>query len=326
MGEDRNLAPSAARTAANRRNAQRSTGPRTPQGKRRASRNALRHAQYTAPPWTPQFLETQGQDSAPWIRMYQQFVREWDPEGPAEALLVEDLTNLYWAKMGLRRVQAAEAVNDVQSDALRSERRKLERQREPNRLRDSQRVGLAGLRSLYDCPEKYGPAFELIEQITGLAVSGGSNEQFDSMFELLYGIHPTGVGLDFRDLFRQSAADGQIDSCPNAEEVRAKLRRLMAEEKSMLLAERDLQEREDDAEYLVVRDLCFVPTERWTNFEDHDAALDRRIERKIRALVALQKNRRARDRAARESGPEPDPEVQNEGEAESAGITEQEGA
>src|SRR5687768_17091307 len=36
-------ATSARRLAANRRNAQRSTGPRTDAGKRRASRNALKH-------------------------------------------------------------------------------------------------------------------------------------------------------------------------------------------------------------------------------------------------------------------------------------------
>jgi hypothetical protein len=326
MGEVRTLASSEARTAANRRNAQRSTGPRTPEGRKRSSRNARRHGEYSAKPWTPQFLETQGGNSAGWIKMYQQFLREWQPEGPAEALLVEDLANLYWAKTGLRRVQAAEAANDVQQGEFADERRELQRKREPSQLRDSTRVGLAGLRSLPECPEKYGPALELIDRITELAVSGGKNSKFDPMFELLYGIHPTNVGLDFQDVFRQFAADGKINSCANAEEIRAKLRSLMAEERATLLAERDLDEREDEAEYVVAEDTFFVPTQRWANFEDQDAALDRRIEHKIRVLVALQRNRRARDRAWWAAESEPEPEGQAEDSSPDPAVVKTDGA
>jgi hypothetical protein len=248
MGLVRSLRPSAKRTGANRRNAKQSTGPRTPAGKQSASQNARRPAPYS--PWTPEVMEIVGVDPGPWQEMYGLLLLEWRPAGPAEAMLVEDLANLHWAKRCLRRAQVAEALNGAQTQGFRSERAALEAECEPPRIRDSAMVGITGLRGVPNCPEKIGPAPELIDQLTELAVADGASDQFEAMFERLYGMHPTRVGLDFRDLFQRLAAEESASS-PASDQMRAQLRSLMTEERDLLLEEQELDEREQAAEPVV---------------------------------------------------------------------------
>ena len=78
---------------ANRRNAQRSTGPRTEAGKKQSRRNALNHGIFAS------VLLVEGvEDSHAYKKFLQDLRREWNPAGELEELLVEDLATLEWRR------------------------------------------------------------------------------------------------------------------------------------------------------------------------------------------------------------------------------------
>lgn len=87
--------------AANRRNAKKSTGPSTPQGKAIASANALRHgllaSQNLALPW---------EDAAAWDELHSNLLTTLRPEGAMELGLAEQIAGALWR---LRRAPQLEA-------------------------------------------------------------------------------------------------------------------------------------------------------------------------------------------------------------------------
>ena len=85
---------SEARLRANRANAQKSTGPRTPAGKQRSSRNALVHG-LTAQSLTPRDLTILGENYDLLPQTIRDFKRSWNPRTPYEASLIEDLAALH---------------------------------------------------------------------------------------------------------------------------------------------------------------------------------------------------------------------------------------
>jgi hypothetical protein len=97
---------SLAQIEANRRNAQRSTGPKTEAGKKVSSQNALQHGLCAATAVLP------GEDPAEFAAFAERFKNEADPRGVQQELLVERLTLLHWK---LQRIPAMEqaAVNTL---------------------------------------------------------------------------------------------------------------------------------------------------------------------------------------------------------------------
>jgi hypothetical protein len=86
---------------ANRRNALKSTGPRTAAGKAASSRNALRHG------LTAHQVVIEGEDPALFDALRGCFIRELKPVGAMEEFLVERVAGLAWR---LRRVPLFEAA------------------------------------------------------------------------------------------------------------------------------------------------------------------------------------------------------------------------
>ncbi len=86
---------------ANRRNAQKSTGPRTPQGKARSARNALSHGLTASS--TP-LLSSESQEH--YDAFSQALLQDLAPRTPEQQLLAERIVQLHWR---LRRLPQAEA-------------------------------------------------------------------------------------------------------------------------------------------------------------------------------------------------------------------------
>jgi len=86
--------------AANKRNARRSSGPRTPRGKASSSMNALKAGVFA------KHLLLPDDDAAEFAKLRAQLHDEWRPLGPTENSLVERLLALFWKQ---RRVYRAEA-------------------------------------------------------------------------------------------------------------------------------------------------------------------------------------------------------------------------
>jgi hypothetical protein len=84
------MATTAARIKANQSNAQRSTGPRTPEGKSRSRMNALRHG------LTGQVLLMTEENLVAFQAHCKVFVNHYQPVGPIESRLVQKIATLEW--------------------------------------------------------------------------------------------------------------------------------------------------------------------------------------------------------------------------------------
>lgn len=90
----------AAQIAANRLNAQRSTGPRSAEGKAASRFNALKHGIDT------RSLVIPGEDPAEWEALAADYREQFRPVGPLENFLVETLIHSDWNRRRFTRVQA----------------------------------------------------------------------------------------------------------------------------------------------------------------------------------------------------------------------------
>ena len=112
---------SARKISANRRNASKSTGPRTPTGKAVSARNALRHGILSSELLLP------SEDSAILVKLEEKLQIEFRPVGELETLLVNRIVAAVWRLQRLGRVEsemfAAEAhrreAEEARSEAAR---------------------------------------------------------------------------------------------------------------------------------------------------------------------------------------------------------------
>jgi len=84
---------------ANRRNALKSTGPKSEEGKAKSSMNAVRHGLTAGQTVLPHENEDD------YEKLREGMLDSYAPEDPAEHALVEELANAYWRLMRLHRVE-----------------------------------------------------------------------------------------------------------------------------------------------------------------------------------------------------------------------------
>ena len=97
---------------ANRRNAQKSTGPKTPEGKTAVRLNALRHGLRAHTVVLP------GEKSEQFQRLCDDLEAEWNPQTKTEQLYVEQMAVSQWK---LRRMEIGEASLVVQKAAAKKQ-------------------------------------------------------------------------------------------------------------------------------------------------------------------------------------------------------------
>jgi hypothetical protein len=89
-----------AQTVANQANAQRSTGPRTPEGKSRVSQNALRHG------LTARHLVIRPEEQEEFAAFQQSLASELAPQGTVETLTFHELLHAAWNLARFRKIEA----------------------------------------------------------------------------------------------------------------------------------------------------------------------------------------------------------------------------
>src|SRR5262245_41773571 len=89
-----------ARIAANRQNAQHSTGPRTPEGKARVARNAVRHG------LTAKHLVVREDEQEEFTELRDSLLAQLDPQGAVESATFQDLLHAAWSLQRYRRIEA----------------------------------------------------------------------------------------------------------------------------------------------------------------------------------------------------------------------------
>jgi len=96
------------KSATSRANGAKSHGPVTAEGKARSASNASTHGIFKSP-----FVLRNEQD-APFLQLEAEFIEEWDPQGPTETALVDQMLICRWR---LKRIWEAEAAAiDLQMD------------------------------------------------------------------------------------------------------------------------------------------------------------------------------------------------------------------
>lgn len=103
----------AAQIAANRLNAQKSTGPRTPVGKAIVSRNGLKHATFVR-----KFLLSDpaaGESSAEFQALCDEYYDTYTPVGPAEELLLKQMVKAAWRMSRFEQAETAEITLSLKS-------------------------------------------------------------------------------------------------------------------------------------------------------------------------------------------------------------------
>jgi hypothetical protein len=289
-----------AKLAANRSNAQRSTGPATPEGKARASRNSLQHGYYAAA--SRETMLALGEDPEAFAQLHEELAEAYAPSDAIARALVEDLAKLYWRQ---RRWECAA------DGLLRAERRQweLEQQAEAEgRAYDAATIPHEtfkqyGLRYRPHLPAKYAKLIEILEMLRERAERGDFSEDLSSLFELIYGDRPLWRAEMIWFLWR-----GLHGAQYTGKELPDTVRQLLVKELDEEIA--SIRRWAEDAKPAQAelasaeRDARLMPHNRhWEWMMQQGNALDRAIDRKIRLLLDYEK-RRSRKPEARSQKPE----------------------
>lgn len=96
---------------ANRRNAQKSTGPKTPEGKAIARMNAMKHGLLAERLVTPE--DVSNEDYSDFFQMYYDLFTQYAPEGRMEEELVERITSLLWRLKRALKIEQQILLNGI---------------------------------------------------------------------------------------------------------------------------------------------------------------------------------------------------------------------
>ena len=141
-------------TKANKQNAQKSTGPKTAEGKAVASKNAVKHGLFAAE------AVVKGENPAEYEAYHDQFLAEWAPVGMVESLMAERVISLAWRLRRAERMQNQaidEQIEHYITNPLRRQSRMLMCQAQgippddPRRTTDHLQLGRMATYDWSDC-------------------------------------------------------------------------------------------------------------------------------------------------------------------------------
>jgi hypothetical protein len=104
---------SGAQMVSNRKNARKSTGPKTEEGKARSSQNARKHGLYAQPPVVP------GEEASAYRDWLDEWHSHYQAAGPAAAVLIEQAAQAGWRLRRCARIEAANVSKRVRHAAAR---------------------------------------------------------------------------------------------------------------------------------------------------------------------------------------------------------------
>jgi hypothetical protein len=289
--------------AANRENARKSTGPRTPAGKRRVSLNALRHG--LCPKALGQTMLELGESPRDFAQLHLALVSSLQPANAVEAKLVEDLAGLWWKKDRADRAQVGLQAYEVKKLEMEQLRRASQMNRQSFDATDAEVVE-AGLLRAKDCPGKFDAALTFLNLVVRLVEQRDYNQEAEVALQALYGKVPPWRGSNILGFFRRlqdgelgtaeaSASQGAevaADASPG-ETLRACLLLQLHEEIRDVLEDYELFRTEHLTLSSAMVHACLAPTDaRWTWMLRLDNSLERQIDRKLKLLLRLRNARK----------------------------------
>jgi hypothetical protein len=287
LSQNREVTPRMAE--ANRENARKSTGPRTPEGKERVRYNALKHGLYGKS--SPELMMAVGEDPNQFEQLRDDHRESFYPFTPAQEMLCDELALLRWERIRNQRSQTAQINCKHEALELDSEEARQQYDRDGMCFNRAEVVE-KGMANMPDCPAKFEQMLislkVLLEQV--------EHKEFQvdpsPTLELLYGQQPTLRANAFRQRFQTFLTEK-----PNKIDCEFLRRDLIDEQMQWNLRYQFYLRRRVEISP-AKRNLCFAPTEKvWTLLLRQEAYVDRQIERKTRLLWAMQEEdlRRRRD-------------------------------
>ena len=293
--------------AASRRNARRSTGPRSPAAKRNSKLNALKHGAYVSDENQRQAMQALGEDPEQFQTLTQELRSAF---GPGDALWekqIEDLAWLYWRRERLERAQdglkrrALQGIEDWQH-RRRQEMARVTFDASQHEMLDANLSGSndrgVGLRRTLSF-------LEIIrDQIKQRTFRSRQYSELESLYQGVTGWRQAlifGLMHRFSDplyLDAQQAEGEELEfirktglNCePPGEPEYQELLRLLDEEIASVREEFEYAEKANEERVAIERDACLAPEgETWSMLLRQEGALDRSIDRKVRILLRLRK-------------------------------------
>ncbi len=262
-------------------------GPRSAQGKLRASMNSLKHGRYARRSSYAQMLSASmaelGEDPEEFVRLRRDLVDSFHPSTPAAVLLVDNLASLHWQRRRLERGQAALIARRVQQLELKRQRRSLQVSQQTEELVTVSELGMGMIYShSQDSPTRFQKLLEWLETLKG-CVETSQFDGYETLVSWIYGPHPTLRGATIKALF------GELASKPNQPARVAALRREIEAEICNITQQYQLYIRKYVEVTPLMREECLAPTEgqRWLNRELN--MIDRQITQKTRLLLEMER-------------------------------------
>lgn len=196
------------RLAANRRNARKSTGPRTLSGKLRVSYNPLKHGRYADQSNSTlralyASMSELGEDPEEFSRLRQDLIESFEPQTAAEEILVDDLAARRWERMRLERGQAALLARRIQQLEIARQRKSLEISQKISAQLPTAILKM-GLIWDEDSPEKFQRLLEWLGQLKDL-VEASVFDGAELFIGWIYGPNPSMRGALIKSLFMKLA-------------------------------------------------------------------------------------------------------------------------
>ena len=296
-----------AQLEANRRNALKSTGPRTRRGKAISAGNSFYHGAYARPDRQTRDHMTQlGDDYDLLARLTLDLTRSWRPQNAMQALIVADLAKLFWKKTHLERTVFASRLVELARAEVEHKMHQLDPDG-PDEPTEASDVEISGFRGVTNSLEAFAESLRLLGRFLDVIRNLNWTADISAIATPLYGKRATPKGREILNLFSILA---QADTRREAMEVDAycvQLVNLIRDEQASVLMQQAHLRYERRAEFRDSRGSHWVPTAGlWGIALAHDAQLDRLIEAKTKLLIRLQGLRPLKsDESADQSWSEP---------------------
>jgi len=290
--------------AAARRNAQRSTGPRSPAGKQISKMNALKHGECAAPENHYEVMRALGEDPEQFEKLKRDLMTSFGPGDALWEMQIDDLARLYWRRERLERMQEGVMRRALQAVEEWQHRRQLEMAGATLETSQSHALDMDNAE-----PTDPGARLRLLLSYLGVIREQVKQRMFNprqpAVIERLY--HNNRGWRQARlcqllKLFAESgrklSEDDEVDeflrqrfpSEPAGEPQYQELLRLLEEEIAGAQEEFQYAEKLNQEKAAIERDACFAPDgEQWKMMLRREETLDRSIDRKVKMLLGLRK-------------------------------------
>jgi len=274
--------------SANRGNSGKSTGPRSSMGKRIASLNSLKTGQYSSQRRL-QLMAQLDEDPLERERIRQGLYASYPPGAPVEAMLLDDLTNHWWLRGQLDRLDAAIKLRELEAaekdDLGREERRE-------NAALDATRaeVEKRGLIRLPDSAGKFEMLLSFLEQLLEKAEGRQLTRRDQYLWQAVYGVSERNWYAEYKFALVEAGETLDAKEWENLtsylndelECYRRSQARYRAEHAPQTEVERESRLVKCSGDGLIL-------------FKEMEAT-DRQIERKLQLLLKVRKERFAREK------------------------------